>query len=86
MLLFDDVEPCISGPKSPHDRVPLKEMKSDWHACLDSNFKDNLLKSNSVVLAAICSYTNTSNPSVIIGAGLVAKKAFCEDVTPFHEG
>nr|XP_025876129.1 uncharacterized protein LOC9266421 isoform X2 [Oryza sativa Japonica Group] len=34
-----DVEPCISGPKSPHDRVPLKEMKSDWHACLDSNFK-----------------------------------------------
>uniref|UniRef100_A0A0E0IKP1 Uncharacterized protein n=1 Tax=Oryza nivara TaxID=4536 RepID=A0A0E0IKP1_ORYNI len=39
MLLFDDVEPCISGPKSPHDRVPLKEMKSDWHACLDSNFK-----------------------------------------------
>ncbi|KAK6269638.1 hypothetical protein POUND7_006743 [Theobroma cacao] len=31
-----DVEPCVSGPKRPHDRVPLKEMKADWHACLDN--------------------------------------------------
>ncbi|CAL5394106.1 unnamed protein product [Camellia sinensis] len=31
-----DVEPCISGPKRPHDRVPLKEMKADWHSCLDN--------------------------------------------------
>ncbi|KAL7250267.1 hypothetical protein ACSBR1_012299 [Camellia fascicularis] len=31
-----DVEPCIFGPKRPHDRVPLKEMKADWHSCLDN--------------------------------------------------
>ncbi|GKV42686.1 hypothetical protein SLEP1_g50066 [Rubroshorea leprosula] len=38
-----DVEPCVSGPKRPHDRVPLKDMKADWHACLDNSvgFKVN---------------------------------------------
>lgn len=93
------VEPCISGPKRPHDRVTLKEMKADWHSCLDSKvgFKgfavpkesqDKVakfsfrgepaeLKHGSVVIAAITSCTNTSNPSVMLGAGLVAKKA-CE--------
>ncbi|KAL9441613.1 hypothetical protein AB3S75_020167 [Citrus x aurantiifolia] len=94
-----DVEPCISGPKRPHDRVPLKDMKADWHACLENQvgFKgfavpkqeqDKVakfsfhgqpaeLKHGSVVIAAITSCTNTSNPSVMLGAGLVAKKA-CE--------
>ncbi|PWZ55687.1 putative aconitate hydratase, cytoplasmic [Zea mays] len=98
-LDLSEVEPCVSGPKRPHDRVPLKEMKSDWHACLDNEvgFKGYAvpkeqqgkvvkfdfhgrpaeIKHGSVVLAAICSSTNTSNPSVMIGAGLVAKKA-CE--------
>ncbi|KAI9111170.1 hypothetical protein K1719_017781 [Acacia pycnantha] len=33
---LDDVEPCILGPKRPHDRVLLKEMKADWNACLDN--------------------------------------------------
>ncbi|XP_028060289.1 aconitate hydratase, cytoplasmic isoform X2 [Camellia sinensis] len=94
-----NVEPCVSGPKRPHDRVPLKEMKADWHSCLDNKvgFKgfavpkeaqDKVakfsfhgqpaeLKHGSVVIAAITSCTNTSNPSVMLGAGLVAKKA-CE--------
>ncbi|ESQ36924.1 hypothetical protein EUTSA_v10002387mg [Eutrema salsugineum] len=96
-LNLDNVEPCISGPKRPHDRVPLKEMKADWHSCLDSkvgfkgfaipkeaqekvanfsfNGKPAELKHGSVVIAAITSCTNTSNPSVMLGAGLVAKKA-----------
>ncbi|XVE80397.1 hypothetical protein DITRI_Ditri14bG0136300 [Diplodiscus trichospermus] len=96
-LDLTDVEPCVSGPKRPHDRVPLKEMKADWHACLDNNvgFKGFAvpkeeqnkvakftfhglpaeLKHGSVVIAAITSCTNTSNPSVMLGAGLVAKKA-----------
>ncbi|KAJ1267641.1 hypothetical protein BS78_07G072900 [Paspalum vaginatum] len=98
-LDLDEVEPSMSGPKRPHDRVPLKEMKSDWHACLDNRvgFKgfavpkeqqDKVvkfdfhgqtaeIKHGSVVIAAITSCTNTSNPSVMLGAGLVAKKA-CE--------
>ncbi|KAL6544479.1 Acyl CoA oxidase [Orobanche minor] len=94
-----DVEPCISGPKRPHDKVPLKDMKADWQSCLNSKvgFKGFAiqkedqekvvkfsfhgqpaeLKHGSVVIAAITSCTNTSNPSVMLGAGLVAKKA-CE--------
>ncbi|KAJ6401318.1 hypothetical protein OIU84_016687 [Salix udensis] len=94
-----DVEPCVSGPKRPHDRVPLREMKADWHSCLSNKvgFKgfavpkeaqDKVakfsfhglpaeLKHGSVVIAAITSCTNTSNPSVMLGAALVAKKA-CE--------
>ncbi|VAH60087.1 hypothetical protein VPH35_044166 [Triticum aestivum] len=93
------VEPSVAGPKRPHDRVPLKEMKSDWHTCLGNEvgFKgyavpkeehNKIVKFDfhgqpaeithgSVVLAAVCSSTNSSNPSVMIGAGLVAKKA-CE--------
>ncbi|KVI02286.1 Aconitase/3-isopropylmalate dehydratase large subunit, alpha/beta/alpha [Cynara cardunculus var. scolymus] len=98
-LDLSDVEPCISGPKRPHDRVPIKEMKTDWHSCLDNkvgfkgfavpkeaqdkvisfpfNEQTAELKHGSVVIAAITSCTNTSNPSVMLGAGLVAKKA-CE--------
>ncbi|CAN4102704.1 unnamed protein product [Withania somnifera] len=96
-LELADVEPCVSGPKRPNDRVPLKDMKADWHACLDNKLgfkgfsmpkeeQDKVakftfhglpaeLKQGSVVIAAITSCTNTSNPSVMIGAGLVAKKA-----------
>lgn len=98
-LQLEDVEPCVSGPKRPHDRVPLKEMKVDWHACLDNKvgFKGFAvpkesqnkaaeftfhgtpvqLRHGDVVIAAITSCTNTSNPSVMLGAALVAKKA-CE--------
>ncbi|KAL4020264.1 hypothetical protein IC575_019035 [Cucumis melo] len=98
-LNLSDVGPCISGPKRPHDRVPLKEMKADWHACLDNrvgfkgfaipkeaqvkvaefNFHGSpaQLRHGDVVIAAITSCTNTSNPSVMLGAALVAKKA-CE--------
>ncbi|KAJ6717502.1 ACONITASE/IRON-RESPONSIVE ELEMENT FAMILY MEMBER [Salix purpurea] len=50
-------------PKRPHDQVTLREMKADWHACLDNR---------PLLLVA-----NTSNPSVMLGAVLVAKKA-CE--------
>uniref|UniRef100_A0A2P2KK05 Aconitate hydratase n=1 Tax=Rhizophora mucronata TaxID=61149 RepID=A0A2P2KK05_RHIMU len=98
-LNLEDVEPCVSGPKRPHDRVSLKEMKADWHACLDNkvgfkgfavpkksqnkvaefNFHGTpaQLRHGDVIIAAITSCTNTSNPSVMLGAALVAKKA-CE--------
>ncbi|CAL0311446.1 unnamed protein product [Lupinus luteus] len=96
-LNLEDVDPCISGPKRPHDRVPLKEMKVDWHACLNNkvgfkgfavpkesqnkvaeftfNGTPAHLRHGDVVIAAITSCTNTSNPSVMLGAALVAKKA-----------
>ncbi len=76
------IEPSISGPKRPHDRISLNDVKNLF------NFNGNAKKANikygnielelkdgSVVIAAITSCTNTSNPSVMIGAGLLAKKA-----------
>jgi aconitate hydratase len=62
-LDISDVEPSLAGPKRPQDRVSLKGAKADG------------LQHGAVVVAAITSCTNTSNPSVMIGAGLLAKKA-----------
>ena len=82
------VVPCVAGPKRPQDRIPLTEMKSEFNHSLTApnGFKgfgvekmptDNtsVLQHGSVVLAAITSCTNTSNPGVMIAAGLLAKKA-----------
>jgi aconitate hydratase len=84
------VEPSLAGPKRPQDRVPLKTSKAAWKTALDEylkgkpadaaqpvtmNGQTGELKHGSVVIAAITSCTNTSNPSVMLGAGLVARKA-----------
>ena len=86
-LDMGDVEPAIAGPKRPQDRVLLKDAASAFTAAMDTEFKrpldkeqpvegaDYSLKSGNVVIAAITSCTNTSNPYVMIAAGLVAKKA-----------
>ncbi len=84
------VEPSLAGPKRPQDRVPLSQMKPRWQQELSKSFGKNAggdgvevdhpsgrfrLKHGSVVIAAITSCTNTSNPSVMLAAGLLAKKA-----------
>ena len=79
------VEPALAGPKRPQDRVLLREAKPAFLKSLEgAPAKLAKVKSNgdlyelghgSVVIAAITSCTNTSNPSLMIGAGLVAKKA-----------
>jgi aconitate hydratase len=84
------VEPSLAGPKRPQDRIPLGEMKSAFQsAFLDVGRVSNLPNmgrgadvgrvsyppDGAVVIAAITSCTNTSNPTVMIGAGLLAKKA-----------
>ncbi|XP_017753890.1 PREDICTED: cytoplasmic aconitate hydratase-like [Eufriesea mexicana] len=87
----------VSGPKRPHDRVSVVDMKTDFRNCLTNKVgfkgyglttekvdavgmfefegKDYKLRHGSVVIAAITSCTNTSNPSVMLGAGLLAKNA-----------
>ncbi len=83
-LDLDSVEPSLAGPKRPQDRVELSQVKKSYA----TNFPDAPAKSKStkasdgrqvahgdVVIAAITSCTNTSNPSVMVAAGLVAKKA-----------
>lgn len=78
------VEPCLAGPSRPQDRIVLKDMKTKFQVNnpqkksvhVNFNGEDITLSDGSVVIAAITSCTNTSNPSVLIGAGLLAKKAF----------
>ncbi|MEO1519820.1 MAG: aconitate hydratase AcnA [Cyanobacteria bacterium J06633_2] len=84
------VEPSLAGPKRPQDRVLLSQAASQFKGTDFPAFSGNPydakhsipvegtdydLKDGSVVIAAITSCTNTSNPSVMIGAGLVARKA-----------
>jgi aconitate hydratase len=75
------VQPSIAGPKRPQDRIPLKDAKASFEQALEKTFGVETPKSRigirhgSVVIASITSCTNTSNPSVMIGAGLLAKKA-----------
>lgn len=111
-LDLGSVEPSLSGPRRPQDRIPLREVHKRFHVALRENFGVDIpeedhdrwvseggvstpgqaearkpraqvvldgeavqLSHGSVVIAAITSCTNTSNPSVMLGAGLLAKKA-----------
>ncbi|AAY80560.1 aconitate hydratase AcnA [Sulfolobus acidocaldarius] len=71
---LSEVEPAIAGPKNPDERVPLKDLKKLFQEKKDKK-KGSLVKDLDVVLTAITSCTNTSNPTVMIGAGILAKKA-----------
>ena len=90
-LDLSTVEPSLAGPRRPQDRVPLAKAKASFASALPELKKgvkvgasgggaavatQTALHHGAVVIAAITSCTNTSNPSVMIGAGLVAKKAF----------
>jgi len=88
-LELSSIEPSLAGPKRPQDRIALKEVKSGFVQAMDKEFnkageldkrvpvegRTHTLGHGDVVIAAITSCTNTSNPSVMIAAGLVAKKA-----------
>ena len=89
-LDLSTVVPSIAGPKRPQDRVSLSQAKNSFAQSLPNyltektsqgdvavtrNGESIALKNGAVVIASITSCTNTSNPSVMIGAGLLAKKA-----------
>jgi aconitate hydratase len=78
------VVPTMAGPKRPQDSVPLTQAKTSFerslgaapkHVSVQNNGDRFELSDGSVVIAAITSCTNTSNPSLMLGAGLLAKKA-----------
>src|SRR6185369_16988682 len=78
------VVPSMAGPKRPQDRVELPNVRKNFHdafpgpkksAPAQLNGETANVESGAVVIAAITSCTNTSNPSVMLAAGLVAKKA-----------
>jgi len=75
-LDLSTVVPSMAGPKRPQDRIDLPDVKQNFLTALGTTPKTNgIVQDGSVVIAAITSCTNTSNPSVMIAAGLVAKKA-----------
>ncbi|MDP1625519.1 MAG: aconitate hydratase AcnA [Parvibaculum sp.] len=88
-LDLGSVVPSLAGPKRPQDRVALTDVKTNFHHALEGEFgkpgqagrrvpvegQDYDLGHGDVVIAAITSCTNTSNPSVLVAAGLVARNA-----------
>ncbi len=87
-LDLGSVEPSIAGPRRPQDRLPLREAGTAFRDTLPSLLPEgghldatvttsdgHTLRHGSVVIAAITSCTNTSNPAVMLAAGLVARKA-----------
>ena len=92
-LDMSKVVPTISGPKRPQDKVLLTEASSNFKEVYEEitkkkepssakvNGEDYNLEDGNIVIAAITSCTNTSNPSVLIGAGLLAKKAIEKGLT-----
>ncbi|RJQ10291.1 MAG: aconitate hydratase AcnA [Dehalococcoidia bacterium] len=87
-LDLSTIEPAMAGPKRPQDRISLRGAKAAARTEIDSWVKNGAsptpvqvhgsnyaVQNGSVVIAAITSCTNTSNPEVMVGAGLLAKKA-----------
>src|SRR5690242_4787546 len=96
-LDLSTVQPSMAGPKRPQDRVLLKDVSSSFNADLTKGLgvpvneagtsvkvegKNYELTHGDVVIAAITSCTNTSNPSVLVAAGLVARKAHAKGLKP----
>jgi aconitate hydratase len=94
-LELSSIEPSLAGPKRPQDRIALKEVKNGFAWSMDKEFnkatemdkrvpvegRKHTLGNGDVVIAAITSCTNTSNPNVMIGAGLLARKAVAKGLT-----
>ncbi|AMV73469.1 aconitate hydratase [Desulfuromonas sp. DDH964] len=83
-LDLDSVKPSLAGPKRPQDRVDLDRLRQATEAAFPAGEEgksapvpgtDFAVRQGDVVIAAITSCTNTSNPAVMMGAGLLAKKA-----------
>jgi len=87
------IEPSLAGPKRPQDRVLLSDVDDQFNHELEHTYKKHKdprvavdgqnydLGNGDVVIAAITSCTNTSNPSVLVAAGLVARKARAKGLT-----
>ena len=90
-LDLDTVQPSLAGPKRPQDRVLLSDAAASFTKAMAEigasgkqvpvKGADYKLEDGKVVIAAITSCTNTSNPSVLIAAGLVAQKALAKGLT-----
>ena len=86
-LDLTSIEPSVAGPKRPQDRIPLSQTKVAFEkSLLDTQTigvraSETQLQHGDVVIAAITSCTNTSNPAVMLAAGLVAQKAIAKGLS-----
>nr|WP_321465710.1 aconitate hydratase AcnA [uncultured Desulfobulbus sp.] len=84
-IVLDEVVPSLAGPRRPQDLLPLSSLRDDFLRQFETELAASAapksedvvgrLSNGSVVIAAITSCTNTSNPDVMVGAGLLARKA-----------
>lgn len=90
VVALAEVVPCVAGPKRPQDRVPLTELPAVVAKALPASQEERKvavsdfgadLRDGDVVIAAITSCTNTSNPTVMLAAALLAKKAVAAGLT-----
>jgi aconitate hydratase len=97
-LDLGSIQPSLAGPKRPQDRVLLGDVQANFKKAFDTEQKarpsagpakvtlangtGTEITDGAVVIAAITSCTNTSNPAVLIGAGLLAKKAVAKGLKP----
>ena len=82
---LSSVESSLAGPKRPQDRLLLSDVKENFYKNFDlseNQINNDKLDNASVVIAAITSCTNTSNPNVMVGAGLIARNAFEKGMFP----
>ncbi|MGC8569390.1 MAG: aconitate hydratase AcnA [Nitrososphaeria archaeon] len=75
---LDEIKPSVSGPSLPHQRLDLEKVPESFRQAYlkEQQRTSGDLKDGDIVIAAITSCTNTSNPNVLVMAGLVAKKAY----------
>ncbi|MGA1862190.1 aconitate hydratase AcnA [Deferribacter thermophilus] len=86
---LSNVKPVVAGPSRPHDKIFLTDLKNKFKEIkpetkkveIEINNEKVTLQDGSVVIAAITSCTNTSNPKVMLGAGILAKKAVEKGLT-----
>ena len=93
VLDLNSVRPALAGPKRPQDKILLSEAKSTCQAMLRDDHKKSdepypvpeknySLNHGDIVIAAITSCTNTSNPTVMVGAGILARRARAKGLKP----
>ncbi|MEN2998095.1 MAG: aconitate hydratase AcnA [Brevinematia bacterium] len=77
---LEEIEPVLAGPRRPQDKVFISSVAKEFKEHLEQTkggiSESNKLRDGDIVIASITSCTNTSNPYVLVGAGIVAKKAF----------
>ncbi len=79
---LSDIKSAVAGPKNPDELVNIEDLKGKIDELITGGNDGKLIKNGAVVIAAITSCTNTSDPFVLLGAGLMAKKAVEHNIVP----